>query len=500
MSDVDVVNPGDPIRRDPVADENWRRSTPLPPPPSGGAPALAPQSPLSTLGPPPAPTAGPPPKPQLNTPPMPARPEEQKLGPAPDAKEYHKGALEFASAMAVLGAVASAFTRRSGTAALSAFAGALNGWQSGNLQQYEEAAKKWEQDTKATIENNRQITEKYREALAERKMNIDEQMAHIQLIATQYHDQIMYDAAAAKNYTMVAQIYEKNAQFTQKAADAAAKLQSTRDAQTQKSEESATYWLSPAGASRLEAPSRAPGTPYVPRGPLSDVEKAKAKQMIEIYGQKAAGKSAIANDRQQFINEYAAEHDGARPTSEQIVNWEAERSGKITEAGAVGRRAGGIAVAVEETRSTIPNVLAAAEQSAGKGLATWNKIENKWQVEKGDENFAYYVQQMNSLVNLYGRVISGGGKGTVSDLEHAREMLNPNMPLSAVKGSIRGFKVEVGIAEEAPGAVRAKMRGTAPPSAATPDTGSNFSDRFKGGDSAGGWTDLGNGVRIREKQ
>ena len=75
-------------------------------PQSEGASALAPQSPLSALGPPPAPTAGQPPKPQLNVPPMPAQPQEKPLGPAPDAKEYHKGAMEFASAMAVLGAVA----------------------------------------------------------------------------------------------------------------------------------------------------------------------------------------------------------------------------------------------------------------------------------------------------------------------------------------------------------------------------------------------------------
>jgi hypothetical protein len=380
----------------------------------------------------------------INASPMPQAPTPQKPPPAPDAAAYQQDAMAFASAMAVLGAVAGRFTRAPGGAALNAFGAALKGWQSGNLQAYENAAKKWEQDTKTTVENNRQVMEKYRLALENRKMNIDEQMSQIQLISAQYHDQIMYDAAAAKNYTLVAQVYEKNFEYTQKAADAAAKLQEKRDEQKAKNEQSAAYWLSPDGQAKFQT--------------LAPAQQAGVKQLIDIYAKKGVGKSSIAQDRQQYIDEYTDEH-GVAPTSAQITDWEAERGGKKAEATAIGRRAGGIAIAVDEAHQTIPNVLAAAEISAGKGLATWNKIENKWNVEKGDANFAFYVQQMNSLVNLYGRVISGGGKGTVSDLEHAREMLNPNMPLSAVKGSLRGFSTEVDIAEKAPGRVRERMKG-----------------------------------------
>ncbi len=426
-------------------------------PPAAPA-ALSPQSPLSVLGPPPAPTP-PPPKQSLNVPPMPQMGQQQSPPPAPDAKDYQKGAMEFASAMAVLGAVAGRFTRAPGGAALSAFAGALKGWQSGNLEAYETAAKKWEQDTKTTIENNRQVMDKYKLALENRKMNIDEQMSQIQLISAQYHDQIMYDAAASKNYTMVAQIYEKNHEFTTKAADAAAKLQEKRDEQKTKNEQSATYWLSPDGQTKLAT--------------LPPAQQAAVKQLIDLYGQKQVGKSAIANDRAQFVSEFE-EREGRKPTSAEITQWEADRGGAKTEANTVARRAGNIAIAVQESKETIPNVLAAAEKSAGKGLAVWNAQENKWKVQKGDENYAYYVQQINSLINLYGRVISGGGKGTVSDLEHGREMLNPNMPLSAVKGSLRGFQTEIDIAEKAPGKVREKMHGggsTEAPAAPPSDAG-----------------------------
>jgi hypothetical protein len=423
--------------------------------PPQAAPALAPQSPLATMGPPPAPTP-PPPQQHINAPPMPRMPAEQKLGPAPDAREYEKNSMAFASAMAVLGAVAGRFTRMPGGAALGAFAGALKGWQTGNLEMYESAAKKWEQDTKTALENNRQVMEKYKLALQNRQMNIDEQMSNIQLISAQYHDQIMYDAASSKNYTLVAQLYEKNLEYTGKAQQAADVLQEKRKEQQQKNEQSATYWLSPEGQNRMAQ--------------LSPAQQAGVKQLIDIYGQKAVGKSAIAQNRQQYINEFTDEF-GHPPTSAEITQWEAERAGVKAEASTVGRRAGNIAIAVQEAHDTIPNVEAAAAQSAGKGLATWNKVENKWNVEKGDANFAYYVQQLNSLINVYGRVISGGGKGTVSDLEHAREMLNPNMPLSAVKGALRGFSTEVDIAEKAPEKVRGRMRGNKETPAQTTDTG-----------------------------
>jgi hypothetical protein len=178
-------------------------------------------------------------------------------------------------------------------------------------------------------------------------------------------------------------------------------------------------------------------------------------------------RSAPAQAVEAFKKDFTAKN-GRPPTGEEIQRFSAQGVGMNREEGAVGQRAGAIALAVDEVTKTIPNVMAAAEKSAGKGLATWDKIENKWKVEKGDPDFAYYTQQLNSLVNIYGRVISGGGKGTVSDLEHAREMLNPNMPLSAVRGALRGFQTEIDIAEKAPENVRAKIRGGAAPAASAP--------------------------------
>lgn len=401
----------------------------------------------------------------------------QKTPPAPDAKEYHKHAIAFASAMAILGAVAGRFTRMPGATALSAFAGAINGWQEGNQQAYADATKKFEADSKTALENNKLVQEKYKAALEDRKINIDEQMSQIQLIATQYHDQIMYDMASSKNYTGVAQVYQKSQEAQEKATNARQALLDNHYKQTQKDESNPAWWFTPDGQDKLAT--------------LPSERQASIKQFMDIYANKSGGgaidpvmveqlaRQDLTGDQSWKTNVgrgaqggsmlravaarkaaiMADENISPQDIADREQEFKAKQAGMSSEERAVGGRAGGIAIAVNEARKTIPNVLAAAQKSAGKGLATWNAVENKWNVEKGDKDFANYAQQMNSLINIYGRVISGGGKGTVSDLEHGRQMLNPNMPLSAVQGALDGFVTEIGIAEKAPGEVRDRMRG-----------------------------------------
>jgi hypothetical protein len=208
-------------------------------------------------------------------PPAPQPPQMKQPEKAPDHAAYQKDAMAWASAMAVLGAVAGRFARVPGTAALSAFGAAMKGWQTGNQQAYENAAKEWEQNTKTTVENNRQVLEKYKLALENRKMNIDEQMSQIQLISAQYHDKMMYDASAAKNYTMVAQIYEKQFEYTDKVKQSGDALQQKREDQRVKNEQQAAYWLSPDGQTKLAT---------LPPG-----QQAAVKQLISIYAAKTGG-------------------------------------------------------------------------------------------------------------------------------------------------------------------------------------------------------------------
>src|ERR1700677_3203253 len=104
-----------------------------------------------------------------------------KVKDAPNPQDYKKYSMEFASAMAVIGAIAGRWTRHAGNASLNAFTGALNGWHQGNLEAYEQASKQWEAATKQTLENNNVEIEKYHEIMNNKSANIDQMMAAMQV-------------------------------------------------------------------------------------------------------------------------------------------------------------------------------------------------------------------------------------------------------------------------------------------------------------------------------
>jgi hypothetical protein len=484
---------------------NLTSSQGQPPAQPGGSP-LAPQSPLSALGPPPQPT--PPPKyPALNAPPMPQQPQLKRQNePAPDAKEYQQGAMEFASAMAVLGAVAGRFTRAPGGAALGAFAAALKGWQSGNLQAYENAAKKWEADTKTTLENNRQVMEQYRQALQDRKMNIDEQMSNIQLISAKYHDQMMYDAAQSKNYTMVSQIYEKNMQYTEKASEAAAKLQEKRDEQKTKNEQSAAYWLSPEGQARLPT--------------LSPSQQAGVKQLVDIYAQK----SVKGGQSGQLVNKENAEREarGEAPMNAQeeitflqklhqprsasgmslqkfmqenpnassadIQEFQARQAEMNAGARTKGGREANLDIILRVTDSAIP---AALEASAKVPRGNWvplNQIIQKGEIATSDRNLMQFGMANLQLAEGWARAMNPTGVMRESDRDKALSFLSTATSPETYKALVEQLRVQI---QRERAAIQSGKQDTIKAPGETPSVSESTGQ---------GWTDLGNGVRIREKQ
>ena len=130
-----------------------------------------------------------------------AKPYLEKVKEEPNPQDYQKYASEFAGAMAVLGAVAGRWTRNAGNASLNAFAGALKGWQQGNLQAYTDATKQWEQATKKTIENNKAELERYHEIINDKNANIDQMMAALHLAGTEAQNSVIVGFAKQGNYT-----------------------------------------------------------------------------------------------------------------------------------------------------------------------------------------------------------------------------------------------------------------------------------------------------------
>jgi hypothetical protein len=370
----------------------------------------------------------------------PRPPDQQKLEAPPNPEDYKKNSMAFASAMAVLGAVASKWTRNAGNASLNAFAGALNGWQSGNMQAYEDAAKQWEQATKQTIDNNKMVMDKYKEVLENHKQNIDEQMAGIQLVATQFHDKMMFDAAAAKNYTLVASIYEKNQQYTEKAATAAAKLQETKAAQDQKNEANAKWLASP------------PGQQWIGQQPPEDQLKYNA--FVQQYGS-GQPRSAPAMALKAFTQEYT-EKNGHPPSAQEVTDFAANYGGEVKatrdfSTGTQGNALRSFSVAIDH--------LGVAED-IGKSLQTGdatmvNRVKNAVKQQFGYEGTLDFNFAKKIVGDEITKSILGSGAGTGQDRQDIQAAFNsansPEQLAGVIKtakrlmaGQLRGLKQQYG--------------------------------------------------------
>ena len=152
----------------------------------------------------------------------------EKVKDAPKPEDYKKYSMEFASAMAVLGAVAGRWTRHAGNASLNAFTGALNGWHQGNLEAYEQASKQWEEGAKQTIDNNNVELEKYHEIMSNKQANIDQMMAAMQLAGAESQNKIIMDFAGQKNYTAVFNAVDKMQQANQRLSASVGQLTGVR--------------------------------------------------------------------------------------------------------------------------------------------------------------------------------------------------------------------------------------------------------------------------------
>lgn len=327
--------------------------------------------------------------------PRPAQPQQQPLPAAPKREDTQKDAMLFASAMAVLGAVAGRFTRTPGEASLKAFSAAVNGWQEGNLEKYNSSVKEWEANTKKTIENNQQVLEKYKLTLADRKANIDDQMSQIQLIAAQYHDKMMYDAAAAKNYTLVADIYQKNFEYTEKAKDAAAKLKAKYDADEKKLESTAAYWMSPDGVAK--------------RATLSPEQNQAIDKMVAGVGAKSQPRSAPA----MALKKYIEEHPDA--TSEDIRKFQGANAGENAYQRTAGSQAARVESATNEVEQLLPQALETSRALPRGKIVPVNKLVQDWLQGTSDPAYNDFALANFSLVNAYTRAMNPQGVPRITE-------------------------------------------------------------------------------------
>lgn len=133
--------------------------------------------------------------------PTPAMPEQQASS-EPPQPNFGKDAMQWLAVSAVLAGITGALTRRHATNALSAFSGAINGYRQGKMDVFDQQYKTWQAENQKALEASRELWKRRDAILQDRKLNIDEKMARLQMIDSETQDQVGYQTAQMKNFLL----------------------------------------------------------------------------------------------------------------------------------------------------------------------------------------------------------------------------------------------------------------------------------------------------------
>src|SRR5215472_5597761 len=114
-------------------------------------------------------------------------------------------------AATLLGSLAGARSRQGATAALNAFAGAMQGWAKGDLAGFERNYKVWQANAERTYEMNARAQREYEAVMKDARLDFDTKANMIKMIAAKWDDQLMIPQAEQRHIERMTQLMDAKA-------------------------------------------------------------------------------------------------------------------------------------------------------------------------------------------------------------------------------------------------------------------------------------------------
>lgn len=357
----------------------------------------------------------------LSTPP-PAPPQRQSVAGSPPpaiTEQDGKNMVAFGSAMALIGAIGSRFMHVPAEAAMNAFSGAIKGYKEGNQQLFENSYKEWEANTKKTIENNKIITDEYREILANRQFGIEDMKTRMLLAATKYQDALQMEAAKRGDYMQMAQIYEKQVDAGQRAQVAFEKLKAQ----------------GAAGASPADLDKQA--DQYVAQGGVGF----GVKQINQPGMQQAIDRSL---ERQNL-------------TRADLAVKRVKYTSDLAEGRVLGARAGNIETSVEELRELAPLALEANRRLPRSDLVPLNQLQQQGQRMTSNPDYIALNAYTQGIITAYAATMSRSGANTVHAQQRADHVISTATGPNGYETAVQTLLHEADAVERAPENARRRL-------------------------------------------
>ena len=194
-----------------------------------------------------------------------------------------------------------------------------------------------------------------------------------------------------------------------------------------------------------------------------------AKQYLTGDRQVVSGFARNATARIQLQNAIVDEAKRQGMSPEQTAAKIADFAGTMAGSRTVGQRAANISLAATEAQEMIGIVKETSDAFGRTSFVPWNIALRAYESGTGSPEIAAFGASINALVNVYARAINPTGQPTVSDKEHARDVINTVQSPAQVNAVLGIINRELEIAKKAPKTVReataTSITGGTPPAA-----------------------------------
>lgn len=178
------------------------------------------------------------------------------------------------------------------------------------------------------------------------------------------------------------------------------------------------------------------------------------KSIFQNMGRGAQGPENIIAVRREITKQ--AKEQGISPSELAAIN--AEFKGIESGERALGTRSANVGMAASAAEGFAKNALAASEKVDRTKYPDFNRILLAGEKKTGDKDVVSFGVYNNSLINAYARAINPNGAATVSDKDHAREMLETAYSKGQYQSAVDAILQEIETEKKAPGSVRKEFR------------------------------------------
>jgi hypothetical protein len=153
-------------------------------------------------------------------------------------------------------------------------------------------------------------------------------------------------------------------------------------------------------------------------------------------------------------NEITAQAQATGMSGNDIAGRMAEFEGLKAGMRASGTASARIENAAAEAGELAPLALAASQKVARSGFLPFGKVQMMFDTQTNDPALREFATANVGLATAYAAAMARGGKPTVSDMDHSRELLSTATSQQAYEATVRQMQAEIAAAQRAPKHVR----------------------------------------------